>query len=179
MLKRGHYNVKLDDEAWDRLITWIDLNVPDHGTWTEHVNGPRPVMERRLAMHAKYANRTDDPEKIPETGNKEPIKFVAPAPLPERKPQDIRVAGWPFDAAEALKRQAAVKLPATLKIDLGESKPLELALIPAGEFVMGEAAGEADEVPVCRVKIDKPFYMARWRSPMPSMRPSTPSTTAA
>ena len=159
MLKRGHYNVKLDAEAWDRLITWIDLNVPDHGTWTEHVNGRRPVMDRRLAMHAKYANRTDDPEKIPESGSKEPIKFVAPAPLPERKPQEIRVAGWPFDAAEALKRQAAVKLPATLKIDLGEGKPLELALVPGGEFVMGEAAGEADEVPVSRVKIDKPFYM--------------------
>ena len=159
MLKRGHYNVKLDDEAWDRLITWIDLNVPDHGTWTEHVNGRRPVMDRRQAMHAKYANRTDDPEKIPETGSQEPIKFIAPAPLPERKPQDIRVAGWPFDAAEAARRQAAMKLPPALKIDLEEGKPLELALIPGGEFVMGEAAGEADEVPVCGVKIDKPFYM--------------------
>ena len=27
LLKKGHYNVKLDAEAWDRLITWIDLNV--------------------------------------------------------------------------------------------------------------------------------------------------------
>ena len=136
-------------------------------------------MKRRLEMHAKYANRTEDPEEIPETGSKEPVEFVAPAPLPERKPQDIRVAGWPFDAAEASKRQAAAKLPATLKIDLDEGKPLELALIPAGEFVMGDAAGEADEVPVSRVKIDKPFYMGMWRSPTPSMRPSTPSTTAA
>jgi formylglycine-generating enzyme required for sulfatase activity len=116
-------------------------------------------MDRRQAMHAKYANRTDDPEKIPETGSQEPIKFIAPAPLPERKPQDIRVAGWPFDAAEAARRQAAMKLPPALKIDLEEGKPLELALIPGGEFVMGEAAGEADEVPVCGVKIDKPFYM--------------------
>jgi formylglycine-generating enzyme required for sulfatase activity len=158
MLKHGHYNVKLDAEAWDRLITWIDLNVPDHGTWTEHVNGRRPVMDRRLAMHAKYANRTDDPEKIPET-SKEPIQYVAPAPLPERKPQEIHVAGWPFDAAEAVKRQAAAKLPAKLKIDVLEGKAMELALIPGGEFVMGDVAGEADEVPLTRVKIDKPFYM--------------------
>jgi formylglycine-generating enzyme required for sulfatase activity len=163
MLKRGHYNVKLDDEAWDRLITWIDLNVPDHGTWTEHVGGPRPEMKRRMEMHAKYANRTDDQEAIPETGGKEPVKYVAPAPMPERKPQDIRVAGWPFDAAEAAKRQAAANLlanlPAKLQIDLEEGKPLELALIPAGEFVMGDAAGEVDEAPASRVKIDKPFYM--------------------
>jgi formylglycine-generating enzyme required for sulfatase activity len=159
MLKRGHHNVKLEAEAWDRLITWIDLNVPDHGTWTEHVGGPRPVMARRMAMHAKYANRTDDPEQIPDTGNKDPVKFVAPAPMLDHKPQDIRAAGWPFDAAEAAKRQAAANLPAKLKIDLVESTSLDLALIPVGEFVMGDAAGEADEAPVSRVTIDKPFYM--------------------
>jgi hypothetical protein len=158
MLKRGHHNVKLEAEAWDRLITWIDLNVPDHGTWTEHVGGPRPVMARRMAMHAKYANRTDDPEQIPDTGNKDPVKFVAPAPMLDHKPQDIRAAGWPFDAAEAAKRQAAENLPARLKIDLKESTSLDLALIPAGEFLMGDAAGEADEAPVSRVTIDKPFY---------------------
>jgi len=159
MLKRGHYNVKLDAEAWDRLITWIDLNVPDHGTWTEHVGGPRPVMQRRMELHAKYANRTDDPEALPAAVSNAPVQFVAPAPMPERKPQDLHVAGWPFDAAEATRRQAITNLPATLKFDLAEGKSLELTLIPAGEFVMGDAAGEADEVPASRVKIEKPFYM--------------------
>jgi hypothetical protein len=47
MLKRGHHNVKLDGEAWDRLITWIDLNVPDHGTWHEHRAIARRSGERR------------------------------------------------------------------------------------------------------------------------------------
>jgi len=159
MLKHGHHNVQLDAEAWDRLITWIDLNVPDHGTWTEQVNGARPVMQRRLEMHAKYGNRTDDPEKIPELANKEPVPFVAPAPMPERKAQDMRAAAWPFDAAEAAKRQTAANLPVKLKIDLEEGKSFELALIPAGEFVMGDAAGEADESPVSCAKIDKPFYI--------------------
>lgn len=97
-----------------------------------------PVMARRMAMHARYANRTDDPEQILDTGSKEPVKFVAPAPMPERKPQDIRAAGWPFDAAEAAKQQTAANLPARLKIDLKESASLDLALIPAGEFVMGD-----------------------------------------
>ena len=129
MLKRGHYNVKLDAEAWDHLITWIDLNVPDHGTWTEHVNGARPVMQRRIDMFAKYANRSGDPETLPEPTSKEPVKYVAPAPLPPRKPQDIHFAGWPFDAAEAAKRQAATKLPPALKIDLADAKVLDLSLI--------------------------------------------------
>ena len=41
LLEKGHYNVKLDAKAWDRLNTWIDLNVPDHGTWSEH----RPIAK--------------------------------------------------------------------------------------------------------------------------------------
>jgi formylglycine-generating enzyme required for sulfatase activity len=38
---------------------------------------------------------------------------------------------------------------------------LELALIPAGEFVMGGACGELDERPLHRVRIERPFWMAR------------------
>jgi formylglycine-generating enzyme required for sulfatase activity len=177
MLKRGHYNVQLDAEAWDRLVTWIDLNVPDHGTWTEHVGGPRGEMKRRMELRAKYANRSDNPEEIPDLANKEPVKYVAPAPLPERKPQNLRVAGWPFDATEAVKRQAAGKLPTALKLELtgdgtvpvfvsaktglspSPGVTIDLVLVPAGEFVMGDAMGEADEAPASAVKIAKPFYM--------------------
>ncbi len=53
MLEKGHHNVHLDREAWDRLITWIDLNVPDHGTWHEHA-GTRPVMKQRLEMRQAF-----------------------------------------------------------------------------------------------------------------------------
>ena len=52
-LEQGHHNVQLDAEAWDRLVTWIDLNVPDHGNWTEQTGGPRDVMKRRLAMRTQ------------------------------------------------------------------------------------------------------------------------------
>ena len=159
MLKRGHYNVKLDDEAWDRLITWIDLNVPDHGTWTEHC-GDRPVMKRRLAMRTSYANRPENPEEITDSSSKELVKYVTPAPMPEHKPQGLHAAGWPIDATEAARRQAAVGRPATLKIDLAEGKSLELVLIPAGEFVMGDEAGEIDEAPVSLVKVNQPFYLS-------------------
>ncbi len=157
MLNRGHHNVKLSAEAWDRLITWIDLNVPDHGTWTEHVNGARPVMKRRMEMYAKYANRTGDPELIPSA--RQPVTYQAPAPLPPRQPGNLQVDGWPFDAVGAAKRLTDTRQPATLKIDLADGKTLDLALVPAGEFVMGDAAGEADEVPASRVRIAQPFYM--------------------
>jgi hypothetical protein len=35
ILRKNHHGVKLDKEAWDRFITWIDLNVPFYGTWSE------------------------------------------------------------------------------------------------------------------------------------------------
>ena len=76
MLKRGHYDVKLDAEAWDRLD---HLDRPERAR-PRHLDRARrrprgPEMQRRLEMRAKYANRTDDPEAIPEPSNKEPIKY--------------------------------------------------------------------------------------------------------
>ena len=159
MLNRGHYNVKLDAEAADRLVTWIDLNVPDHGTWHEQRRGHSGQEKRRLEMRTLYGNRPEDPEAIPEI-KREPVAFVKPSPLPERKAPNIAVAGWPFDAAEAAKRQAAAGLPAKLQIELPAGGLLDLVLIPAGEFIMGDAAGEPDEYPPAKVRIDKPFYMA-------------------
>ncbi|MCX6929587.1 MAG: formylglycine-generating enzyme family protein, partial [Verrucomicrobia bacterium] len=64
-----------------------------------------------------------------------------------------------FDAKEAARRQGAVGLPPRMKIDLAGGQSLELVLVPAGEFVMGDAMGEADEVPVSLVKINQPFYL--------------------
>jgi hypothetical protein len=67
LLRQGHYDVDLSSEAWDRLITWIDLGAPAHGTWHEIV-GEEKVMhqrDRRQAMAALYAPGTDeDPEAI-------------------------------------------------------------------------------------------------------------------
>ena len=67
MLARGHHGVRLDAEAWDRLITWIDLNAPFHGTWSE-IAGPERVKrlaERRRELLKLYAGVDDDPEAIP------------------------------------------------------------------------------------------------------------------
>jgi len=166
MLEKGHHNVKLDHESWDRLITWIDLNVPDHGTWHEHAR-TTPVMQRRLEMRTLYANRPENPEAIVPTlfeGSElknGPVAFVDPAPAPKRDAKPPIVSGWPFDAAEAALRQKALKLPPTLKLELTSGPPIELVLVPAGEFVMGSTEGADDEYPSARVKISHPFYMSR------------------
>ncbi len=65
MLKKGHHNVQLDAEAWDRLYTWIDLNVPDHGSWSEHRKIAIKFDKRRLELRKLYAYRDENPEVLP------------------------------------------------------------------------------------------------------------------
>ena len=113
MLEKGHYNVKLDAEAWDRLITWIDLNVPDHGTWHEHAAaatatrrsggwacGPSSPIGRRTPRRFPARKRASAEPKP------RPVAFVRPAPV-TRQTQVPAVPGWPFDADEAKRRQKA------------------------------------------------------------------------
>jgi formylglycine-generating enzyme required for sulfatase activity len=46
--------------------------------------------------------------------------------------------------------------------DLGGGVKLELARIPAGDFEMGDERGDAEEKPVHRVTIGKPFYLGKF-----------------
>ncbi len=160
MLRKGHHGVKLDSDAWNRLVTWADLNVPCHGTWSEHRG--QPVAEPhalRCAYHQQYAGDNVDPEVYPENApSPQPVAFVKPATVQPVATADVKADGWPFDATEAKRRQAAAGLPAEINLDL-DGVPLRLTLVPAGEFVMGDASGYADEAPPTRVKIEKPFYM--------------------
>ena len=161
MLEKGHHGVQLDAEAWDRLVTWIDLNVPDHGTWGEHRRVPGDYHAQRLALRTQYANRPEDPEEIVNPYEPGSIPFVAPAPEQPPPTKTVSAPGWPFDATEAKKRQTTAGLPPELKLELG-TNALALVLIPAGEFVMGNAAGAPDEGPPCRVNIAKPFYLGKF-----------------
>jgi formylglycine-generating enzyme required for sulfatase activity len=52
--------------------------------------------------------------------------------------------------------------PKELSLDFGGGVRMELVLIPAGEFEMGSNDGEANERPVHKVKISRPFYMGKY-----------------
>ena len=161
MLEKGHHNVKLDAEAWDRLCTWIDLNVPDKGIWSEN----RPIAgnfhQRRLDMRTKFADRPEDPEEYPTPPPRRPA-FIKPAPETLKPVPALHVSGWPFDAAEAKRRQTSAGLPAELKLKLNSGRTMDLVLIPAGEFVMGSGEGYPDEAPQSRVRIGQPFYLSKY-----------------
>jgi len=156
MLKKGHHNVKLDKEAWDRLYTWIDLNVPDHGTWHEYrQNRGVTFAPRREAMRKKYSGVDYDPEYIPNTYPKK-LPFVMPkkSPTPNYKPQ--KITNWPFNKTVAKAKQGKN----TKKIiTIADGVTMTLTKIPAGEFIMGNNQGEMDEKPASKVKITKSFWM--------------------
>lgn len=157
MLEKGHHGVQLDADAWDRLYTWIDLNVPDHGTWTEHRAIPGNFHQRRIEMMTKYANRPEDPEVIPAMDTA-PVAFTAPAPAPQ-PPADVPAAeGWPFPDDEAQRRQQAAGPQTQRVVDLGDGVSMTFTLVPPGTYVIG-GDGEQDEWPRNAVTIDKAFWL--------------------
>ena len=158
MLDKGHHNVKLSDEAWDRLVTWIDLNTPAHGTWREIVGEGKVInqRDRRRAMLKLYASIDEDPEEIPPPAKK--LTPIMPTAAPVPVPRKVTAPGWPFSPQEAARRQNALETN-KMSVDLGEGVKLEMVWIPPGQFVMGSTTGYRDEQPPARTVIEKGFWM--------------------
>jgi len=188
LLRKGHHGVALDREAWDRLITWIDLNAPYHGRWSEIV-GPEKVAalnKRALAMRRRYTGMDDDPELLPQlgahtvragrvrataTGLQTVVAGDAQAGTGAANRQAVtpraevsaagapKLAGWPFDPAEARRRQQSAA-PWRKTVQLGPGVEMQIVRIPAGRFVMGDRDGADDECPAAVVEIEQSFWMA-------------------
>jgi formylglycine-generating enzyme required for sulfatase activity len=157
MLEKGHFGVELDEEARDRLITWIDLNGPCHGTWGDVAEIPGDGARRRRELALKYGGPKDDPEAVYETPRYEgePIVPVQQA----ARPVPITLAGWPLKMEDAVARQRTSG-PWETTVDLGSGIGLDLVRIPAGKFVIGDADGERDERPQAVVAIASDFWMS-------------------
>ncbi len=147
MLRKGHQGAQLDAQAWDRLVTWIDLNGPCHGTWGDVYPVPDGAHQRRMELRRACGGPRDDPEAVPERPRYDEMP-VEPTALPKC---------GPAPSARATERTGT--LPEKT-IDLPSGVTMRLVRIPAGEFVMGDTEGEPDEQPLARVVIERPFWMA-------------------
>jgi hypothetical protein len=150
MLKNGHHGVQLNAEAWDRLITWIDLNAPCHGTWSEFTRIAGNQDQRRCELRAMYGGITGNGEEIiygdpPFGGDLTPV-----VPQPDSKDS----VGVPVDTSGAILEAAFGREMTTaasgekefLSIALGDDVSMRLVRIPAGP--LGE-----------EIAIDRPFWM--------------------
>ncbi len=159
LLKKGHHNVKLDKEAWDRLYTWIDLNTPYHGSWAPIIGAKRAANAeaQRSKFRKRYANLEEDHEFFPKVTpyNDKPVN---PRPLAKSKRKEIKCKNWPLAPEVAKGKQ----IKPDKIVDMGNGVKLRMVYIPAGELVMGSYDGVADEQPLAKVKIDKPFWMGKY-----------------
>ena len=182
LLRKGHHGVTLTDDEWRTLYTWIDLNAPFWGTWTDFalnwanefhrnwigIRGPQMQLERMNQSRA----RRESWNKRYQVSNQDPIiegdaygfdkakadlakvAFQPPAAEPKR-PTAPTLAGWPLKDVKPGKT-------VTLKLPGGD---LAFREIPAGRFVMGDPQGYPDETPHI-AEIKKPFLMAEVELPL-------------
>jgi len=131
MLERGHHGVNLSPEAWGRLITWIDLNTPAHGTWTEIVGNEKVdhQHERRRDMMRRYAGIEERPEET-----SKPALLQAPALMP------TQTVGMPDNNAQPcmiLNGPVPADIGTHRSIDIGPG--IQLCLVRTGSNIwMGE-----------------------------------------
>jgi len=124
LLRKDHHGVRLDNEAMDRLVTWIDLNAPCHGTWSEVFPIPDGVHERRLELRKLYGGPTEDTEA--DAALKPAILQTAAIPIQKLKPPQV--------SDQAPKLQAASPVRERI-VDLGGGVTMKLVWIPPGESV--------------------------------------------
>ena len=159
MLAAGHYGVRLDPEAWDRLFTWIDLNAPCHGTWGEAFPIPDRMHERRKEMWERYGGPPWDPEEVPRD-----LPDYRPQPAPETvqpSPEEPLAEGFPFSADEAQRRQKALGA-FVAHVPLPKGEFLTLVRIPPGECLLGDREGWPDEKPRKRFVLQQPLWISAY-----------------
>ncbi|UCD53563.1 MAG: SUMF1/EgtB/PvdO family nonheme iron enzyme [Phycisphaerales bacterium] len=129
ILRAGHQGVTLDSEAWDRIVTWIDLNAPCHGTWGDVYPVPDGAHERRMELRRAFGGPGTDPEWIPATSTYDDAPAAVAALIETvtcskpSLPSGAEVAAVTWQGG----RQRT--------IDLGEGVTLTLVQIPAGPGV--------------------------------------------
>jgi formylglycine-generating enzyme required for sulfatase activity len=155
-LQKGHHNVKLDKESWQKLYAWIDFNVPYRGKWAPAEWRENDQDKRRRELAKCYANVDTDPEseydRLAKAHERRPeVKQIVPSPIRQIEYTPPTLANWPLqdNMVQQQKRTLA----------LGDGVKLELVLIPAGEFIMGNNKANVDEKPMAKVRINKPFWM--------------------
>ncbi len=162
ILRDGHHGVRLSPEAWDRLITWLDLNAPFHGTWQE-VGAYNPAKQaaalrgavRRRELHQRYAGIDEDPEAI------YPAAMLAAEDKPdpgELTPAELFSSGAPTEAV--ISQNTSANRPVEI-VQLAEGVSLELVRIESGSFTMGSDQGYPNERPAHSETVETAFLMGR------------------
>lgn len=174
LLYGGHYGIWLDAESWDRLVTWIDLNAPCHGRWSEVVPIPDGMHEKRKEMWERFGGPAQDPEILP-INLPQPDFCALPRSDAPSQPDDMAV-DFPLTPAQAEARQKA--LDETCRhIPLPGARPLVFVRLPPGECLIGDRAGWEDEKPRRQFRLEKPLWISAFEITNEQFRLYSPGHT--
>ncbi len=157
LLKKGHYDVVLDKEAFEKLACWIDFNAPFHGRRSDIPGYSRTttgiaLRQNYLAMFGAPATNFEYLPEIPKD-----IKPVNPQKQTLTKGETL-VKGWPLENAN--NTQLALGY-FQIKLPVANGMILDLVKVPAGRFIMG-SENNPDELPQTSVEIEKSFWIGRF-----------------
>ncbi|MFA6244834.1 MAG: SUMF1/EgtB/PvdO family nonheme iron enzyme, partial [Candidatus Hydrogenedentales bacterium] len=167
ILRDDHYGVRLNEEAWDRLITWIDLNAPFHGAWRDVVaSNPSKLAaalhgaERRRELHRRYAGIDEDPEAIYppavlETQPPQPIESTQALPAAE-----AQAAAPAQTVGETFPPDTRINTP-IVSVEVADGVSIELLRIEPGQFIMGSDYGYPNERPAHLETVEKAFLIGK------------------
>lgn len=180
MLRKGHHNVQLTDKEWERLITWVDFNLPYKGTFEASQFVARDgetynQKERRLELSEKYSGAPVD--WVQELKDFETYLNSQPKPeatMPAQivsKVKEVKAKGWPFTAEQADEMIAGKEKK---EVDLGAGQTMTFVYIPAGTYVAGGNGTNGSPLPQ-KVTIKKGFWMAEKEVSNAQMRALMPN----
>ncbi len=165
LLKKGHYGVNLDEESWQRLYTWVDLNVPYYGSWIDAYSSNKgrkdyteSISEIASDLRLKYALVDSDWEYTPSSPY--PVSVNETKGLEKSEPVRVSAQNWPFDAEMARQMQQDAGSQMKKEMDIGDGLKIVMVRIPAGEFIMGSDRETPREQPRHQVKIEKGFWIS-------------------
>lgn len=173
LLQTGHHGVKVPEKEMQTLYTWIDLNAPYFGAFTQlelKKEAPQHQIERRMELSEKYSGvRVDWQQEISDYAawlkNKESnetdgiTRATSDSPKEtQKKTKTVSVKGFPFHRAAAAKRQTDTN-KGTRQLTLAPGITLPMVWIPAGTFLMGDNS-DPSAAPAFKAQLKKGFWMS-------------------
>ena len=122
------------------------------------------IAAAERSRHAAVATQEADRKKAEEEADRKRAEEVAAQQDAERRRPKKKAArkAAKQSAQEEADADAGRNLPFWKSIDLGHGAKLELVLIPAGSFIMGDDKGNPHEKPAHKVTITRPFYLGKY-----------------
>lgn len=175
ILEAGHHGVNLPDEDLQTLYTWIDLNAPYFGAFTQlelKKQAPRNQIQRRMELSEKYSGvRVDWQKEIEDyaawlkkqeegNGTTKSVStiVVSSSKMKEKKVKSVKVKGFPFTEDVAVWKQK--EAPHTSRqLTLAPGITVPMVWIPAGSFAMGDNTIPM-ATPVFKAQVKKGFWMS-------------------